>query len=129
MNNIDIKKEVADSLINIATSIEKKSPLSIMVALKKINNIVDKLKEAVLVDANKEYLKLKEANPLVKTIVFEDAILSKYTPKAVYEYPPHIVELELKLKAMKKEAEINGTAKRVEVKQGENVTIFSIKVS
>lgn len=120
-------------LVESADTLVKRTDLTALgrtVVLKRIEDIAETIrKELLLGAANVEYQRLQLANPGLKTLQVEGAILQKYTPKAEYVYPPEIQALEERLKKEKAVAVELGTATKV--KKEVDIctsTLFTVKV-
>lgn len=108
---------------------DRNDPLADVIFCKEAEALIADLATRVKPEANARYNELIARKGDRKPMKLWNATFQTYTPRASYVYPVEIINLEIKVKAMKTAAEANGTAiKEAAAPITENSTLFSVKL-
>lgn len=106
------------------------SPLQVVAIAKRLGKFANRLADNMRIPANNEFTKLCEANTETKQWRFGPATIKRYSPSCVWTYSDEIVELEARLRAVKKSEQEDGTAtKTTPVVDPATNSLFAVSVT
>jgi len=108
------------------------SALELTALFKRVESMMDGLRQRIKKEANKEFLELASKNPKLNTWPFLQGIvqLSRYTQKGYWNYPMEVIHLENEWRSAQKRSQMDGTAKKSMPNVDTSTdTIFSLTVS
>jgi hypothetical protein len=113
-------------------STKEHSALELTAMFKRIENMMEGLRQRIKTEANTEFLELSKTNPKLSTWPFLQGIvqLSRYSPRSYWDYPISVIKLENELRDAQKQAQMSGIAKKKTPPVDKNSdTIFSVAVA